>query len=98
MRTVYVVSYDISDPKRLRRVFETVKSYGERVQLSVFVCKLSKEDLVRLHSKLRGEMNLNEDQVLFFRLGPAGSDVGDRVVSLGRPLTVPLGPGRALIL
>ncbi len=36
----YVVAYDISDPKRWRRVFRLMKGYGQWLQLSVFHCRL----------------------------------------------------------
>jgi len=39
-RRVYIVAYDISHPKRLRRVFRTMKVYGQHLQLSVFRCDL----------------------------------------------------------
>jgi CRISPR-associated protein Cas2 len=35
------VGYDIRDPQRLRRVSTLLKGYGERVQYSVFRCRLS---------------------------------------------------------
>jgi hypothetical protein len=33
---LYVVAYDISDPRRWRRVFRLMNGYGAWVQLSVF--------------------------------------------------------------
>ena len=41
MRTTYLVCYDITDDKRLRRVFKTCKNFGEHLQYSVFECDLS---------------------------------------------------------
>ena len=32
---LYIVAYDISEPKRWRHVFKTMKGYGHWVQLSV---------------------------------------------------------------
>jgi CRISPR-associated protein Cas2 len=41
MRLLYVVTYDISDKKRLRKVFRLMRGYGDHLQLSVFRCELS---------------------------------------------------------
>jgi len=37
----YVVAYDISDPRRWRRVFRLMHGYGQWLQLSLFQCRLS---------------------------------------------------------
>ena len=36
---LYIVAYDISDPRRWRRVFRLMNGYGEWLQLSVFQCR-----------------------------------------------------------
>jgi CRISPR-associated protein Cas2 len=36
MRQGYIVTYDVCNPKRLRKVFKTMQGYGEHLQLSVF--------------------------------------------------------------
>jgi CRISPR-associated endonuclease Cas2 len=38
MRTSYIVTYDIADDKRLRKVFQTMRKYGDHLQFSVFEC------------------------------------------------------------
>ena len=40
---LYIVAYDISDPKRWRKVFKAMNGYGARVQLSVFQCRMSRQ-------------------------------------------------------
>jgi len=52
MRQTYVVAYDISDPKRLRKVYKTMRGYGEHVQLSVFRCELTEMERLELRGKL----------------------------------------------
>lgn len=87
MRNSYIVSYDISDDKRLRKVFQTMRSYGDHLQYSVFECQLTPRDLVRLRGELAKIIHHKEDQVLFVDLGPAEGR-GDRVITaLGRPYT-----------
>src|SRR5690606_35574631 len=41
MRTAYVVTYDICEPKRLRRVYRIMLGYGDHLQYSVFRCELT---------------------------------------------------------
>ena len=78
----YLVCYDISDPKRLRKVATCCEDYGVRKQLSVFLCRLSATEFARLRSRLYDLIHLEEDQVLFFSL--CGKCVGE-VQALGRP-------------
>jgi CRISPR-associated protein Cas2 len=46
----HVVAYDIRDPRRLRRVAKTCLDFGCRRQLSVFLCRITATDLVRLQT------------------------------------------------
>ena len=88
MRNSYIVTYDISDDKRLRKVFKTMRGFGDHLQYSVFECQLTPTDLVRLRTALAKVIHHTEDQVLFVDLGPAEGR-GDRVIAaLGRPYTV----------
>jgi hypothetical protein len=38
---LYIVSYDISNERRWRRVFKLMRGYGQWLQLSVFQCRLT---------------------------------------------------------
>lgn len=78
----WIVAYDISDPKRLRKVATVCEDFGTRRQYSVFLCRLSATDFVRLRSRLYDILNLQEDQVLFIPL--CGKCV-EQIESLGRP-------------
>jgi len=85
MRNSYIVAYDIADAKRLRRVYKTMRAWGDHLQYSVFECQLSRMDLVRLRADLSEIIHHREDQVLFVDLGPSEGR-GDRVISaLGKP-------------
>ena len=84
MRHTYVVTYDISDPKRLRRVFRLMLGYGDHIQLSVFECELNARELVELRCDLGEIIHHEEDQVLFVNLGPVEGRGGDCISSLGR--------------
>ncbi len=85
MRTCYLVCYDICDDKRLRKVFQTMRNYGDHLQYSVFECQLTPMDLARCRAELSSIIHHEEDQVLFVSLGPAEGR-GDRVITaLGKP-------------
>lgn len=47
-RTRYLLTYDIRHPRRLRRVHGVAKDYGEPLQYSVFVCDLTRIELIDL--------------------------------------------------
>jgi CRISPR-associated protein Cas2 len=86
----YLVTYDISDPKRWRKVFKTLKGYGEHVQLSVFRCDLTPPRQVRLRNTLDRLIAHAEDQVLIVKLGRSTPDVIQGIEVLGRPRTFEL--------
>jgi hypothetical protein len=52
------VAYDICHPKRLHKIARTCEDFGFRRQYSVFLCRLSSTDLVRLKSRLHDIINL----------------------------------------
>lgn len=85
MRKIFLVTYDICDDKRLRRVFKTMRNWGDHLQYSVFECQLNPTELLRLKSELNQLINNAHDQVLFIDLGPANGR-GDKVIeALGKP-------------
>ena len=87
MRLTYLVCYDISDDKRLRKVFQTMRDYGDHLQYSVFECRFTEMDLVKCRAELSEIIHHDQDQVLFVCLGPAEGR-GDRVITaLGKPYT-----------
>jgi len=86
----YLVTYDISSPKRWRKVFRTLKGYGEHVQLSVFRCDLTPPRHVRLRSALDRLIQHDQDQVLIVKLGRSTPDVIEGIEVLGRPRTFDL--------
>lgn len=80
---LYIVTYDISDPKRWRRVFSLMNGYGEWLQLSVFQCRLSRRRHAELLATLDEIIIDEHDHVLMLDLGTA-ENVEPRVVSLGK--------------
>jgi CRISPR-associated protein Cas2 len=84
MRNSYLVSYDISDQKRLRRMFKTMRGFGDHLQYSVFRCDLSPQERVLLMEAITPIINHRDDQVLIVDLGPAGGRAQRCVTVLGR--------------
>jgi len=68
---LFIVTYDIADPKRWRRVFKAMQGYGEWIQLSVFQCRLSGRRRADLETRLRELIRNGEDHVLVIDVGPA---------------------------
>jgi CRISPR-associated protein Cas2 len=79
----WLVAYDICDPKRLRKVATACEDYGVRRQYSVFLCRLSATEFVRLRSRLYDLIHLEEDQVLFI---PLCNRCAEGTLALGRPV------------
>lgn len=87
MRNTFLVCYDIADPKRLRKVFKTMRDFGDHLQYSIFECQFNAIDLARCRHALGELIKHNEDQVLFVDLGPTEGR-GERVITaLGLPYT-----------
>ena len=68
-----IVAYDVSTEtkagrKRLRRVAQVCKDYGQRVQKSVFECQVNEMKFEELRRRLLKEINENEDNLRIYRL------------------------------
>jgi CRISPR-associated protein Cas2 len=69
-RTRYLLTYDIRDKRRLRRVHQVAKAWGYPLQYSVFICDLTRSELLMMKNDLSGEMSVVQDSVGIFDLGP----------------------------
>lgn len=90
MRTAYIVTYDICEPKRLRRVYRVLRGYGDHLQLSVFRCELTAMELVELRARLHEAIHHREDQVLFVLIGPVDGRGSTSISAVGRRYEPPL--------
>lgn len=68
-----LVAYDVSTEtregrRRLRRVAKICQDYGQRVQKSVFECKVDANAYEILEKRLLDEIDLKEDNLRFYRL------------------------------
>jgi len=80
---LYIVTYDIADERRWRRVFKIMQGYGQWLQLSVFQCRLTAQRRAALAARLEAVIHGRDDHVLILDLGPADK-VDPRVESLGK--------------
>lgn len=67
-----LVTYDIatdkkSDAKRLKRISDLCSAYGERVQYSVFECRLTPATLAKLRADLEDTIDWNRDSISLYR-------------------------------
>ncbi len=85
---LYIVTYDIAEPKRWRRVFKSMKGYGYWLQLSVFQCRLTARRRIEMVMRLEKLIQPAEDHILILDLGPA-EKVDPRVESLGKTYEAP---------
>lgn len=95
MSRLYLISYDIREPKRLRRVYRTMRGFGEHTQYSIFVCALTPTRRALLEGRLAAIIR-GDDQVLFVDLGPDGEHARARITSMGKALAT--APTQAIII
>ncbi len=68
---LYLVAYDISSPRRWRRVQKTIKGICRRNQLSVHICRATPARIRRLEAELRHILHDEDDRLMIIDLGPA---------------------------
>ena len=84
-----IVSYDISNDKRRRKVAGIMEGVGYRVQYSVFECDLTAAQLKKLMRRLRPYVKNREmDSIRFY---PLPVDVVDRIIVIGNDMARTLG-------
>lgn len=86
MKTRYIVSYDIADPKRLRQVHKTMLGYGEPLQYSVFCCDLTAAARTMLIADLSELIDHREDQIMLIDIGPAEGRGRQSIETVGRAM------------
>ncbi len=69
MKQFLVISYDISDDQRRRKVMQALEDHGKRVQYSVFECRLRPRELEGLKKRLAPLVKKKDgDSVRFYSL------------------------------
>ena len=80
-----LITYDVnteteSGKKRLRKVAKQCVNYGQRVQNSVFECKLDSTQFVQVKNILEGIIDKKKDSLRFYILG---NNYKDKVIHIG---------------
>ena len=88
-----LVTYDIADTdgdgaRRLRRIAELCEKYGERVQFSVFECRLSPTRLARMIGEVEDVIDHKRDSVIVYRFP---GKIQDAMLRFGRSRSHELG-------
>jgi CRISPR-associated protein Cas2 len=63
-----LIAYDITLPKRLVKVAKLLENWGERVQYSVFECRLEENSFEHLWAALLDIIDHEEDRLVAYRL------------------------------
>ncbi|MCR9294408.1 MAG: CRISPR-associated endonuclease Cas2 [bacterium] len=71
----HLISYDVRDPARLRRTAKLLESYGNRIQYSVFRCRLDKTMLEKLHWELSRILDEEDDLLVIPLCGSCAGKV-----------------------
>ncbi len=91
-----IVCYDVNTEtragrRRLRRVAKVCESTGQRVQKSVFECKLNLMQMEELERRLLAEVDLAEDNLRVYRLNEgSGCEVREHGVFRATDFEEPL--------
>lgn len=89
MRRRLLVTYDIADAKRLRRVHRCLLGYGDPLQYSVFLCNLGRTERILLKQALGQLLDARQDRVMLLDVGPLERDAGASFEFLGQPPDLP---------
>ncbi len=60
----YLVTYDVREPRRLRRVAKRLEGYGTRLQYSVFRCHLRQREMERMQWELAKILGTEDDLLI----------------------------------
>ncbi len=82
---LYVVTYDIPNDRRRKKVSDLLEGYGQRVQYSVFECWLQQHQYQDLKRRLQSRLCLQEDHIRFY---PLTAHTLPRVETWGGPEVV----------
>jgi len=88
-RRRFLFSYDISDDKRRKTVFDALLDQGDHVQYSVFMCELTPAERTDLEGRLGDKLHLGEDQLLVLDLGPTHRLPDTFIRTIGRAYEPP---------
>ena len=83
-----LVTYDVSTTtsagrRRLRRVARACQDFGQRVQFSVFECRLGETEFTQLRSRLLDEIDPGQDSLRLYRLSGNFHEIVETLARIG---------------
>ncbi len=79
-----MVTYDVSNNKRVQKVFKKMKNWGDHLQYSVFLCHLNDKELPQMKAELHDIIKHDEDQIMIIRIGPENGNAKKAIETIGR--------------
>lgn len=65
---IVLITYDITDPKRLRKTHKFLKEFGLNTQKSVFECDIDDLALKKIRRYCKDNLDLSSDSVRFYKI------------------------------
>lgn len=65
---ITLITYDITEPRRLNQLRYFLKEFGLRTQKSVFECDIDDAAIKRIRSYCRANLDLASDSVRIYRI------------------------------
>ncbi|MDI6688188.1 MAG: CRISPR-associated endonuclease Cas2 [Desulfobacterales bacterium] len=65
---ITLITYDITDPRRLNRTHKFLKEFGLNTQKSVFECDIDEIALKRIRQYCRDNLDLTSDAVRIYKI------------------------------
>lgn len=57
----HLVCYDVRDPERWRKLCKIVKGYGQRIQYSIFRCRMTERTMQKLYWEAMQVLDSSDD-------------------------------------
>ena len=64
----FIVTYDIADDRRRKKLSDVLSDFGDRVQYSVFECLMGMEELNRMTDRIAAVIDAEQDGVRIYAL------------------------------
>lgn len=65
---ITLITYDITNPKRLRKTHDFLKDFGLNTQKSVFECDIDQEGLKIIRTYCKENLDLSRDSVRIYKI------------------------------
>lgn len=65
---IVLITYDITDPNRLRKLHEFLKDFGLNTQKSVFECDIDETGIKLIRTYCRERLDLAKDSVRIYKI------------------------------